>query len=109
MQAISSTRTVAAVSATSAGRYPRTISSCSETTRASISGGSVVARAPIATAWADKPLRCRIVRTSVAACSVEIPGRSRPSAVTNETLKEAPRKESPHPPSGGVIEYPGIT
>ena len=77
--------TVTAVNIDSAGRYSPTISSSSGTTRTS--------RWPLTPASAGNPalLRCRMPRASVAACSAETPGRSRPSALNMSSFQKTVR------------------
>ena len=84
MQAISRTSAVAAVSAARAGRYSPTISSRSGITRTRFCE-SPEGRPPAPPAGsrpAAPSMRCRMARTSVAACPAETPSQSRPSTTT---------------------------
>ena len=89
-QAISSTSPAAAVSTSSAGRWSRTISSCSGTTRPTKAGAAFAARP--APGGAPPMSGCRrIASTSAAACAGDTPGRRRPSAEkANETASVRP-------------------
>ena len=80
MQAISRTSAVAAVSAARAGRYSPTISSRSGITRTRFceSPEGRPLAPPVGSRSAAPSMRCRMARTSVAACPAETPSRSRP-------------------------------
>ena len=81
MQAISRTSAVAAVSAAKAGRYSPTISYRSGITRTRFceSPEGRPPAPPAGSRSAAPSMRCRMARTSVAACPAETPSRSRPS------------------------------
>ena len=81
-QAISSTRPVAAASIRSGGRNGRPRSSRNEGTRVSSSKPGGRRRSAAA--------RSRIVRTSVAACSVDTPGRRRPMPLNAPSMTIPP-------------------
>ena len=78
VQAISSTRAVAAVRARSAGRYAPTISSSSGVTCTSFAERP---SAPTRSIRISVPESCRSVPASAAACSGDTPGARRPRAL----------------------------